>query len=218
VRMQLELNDHPSVEVLEEYCFKRLPPAILEPVEEHLLVCETCRETVRETDEFILLMKFAIAEGAADAPRMPAAHARDNLTETSKKSSLGSVTIFTALTLASLTALVWGATSFRTNPPGPVIPVRLVAMRGGENTAFPQAPAGRPLELAIDTTELPAPDSYRVEIVSSTGPRVWTSPAPLSGREILARTPTIMKAGVYWVRLYSSQSDSLVREYGLKLE
>jgi hypothetical protein len=216
--MQLELKDHPSVEVLEEYCFDRLPPAILESVEEHLLVCETCQDTVRETDEFIQLMKFAVAERAVDpSPRLPPARAWDNLTAAGKKSGLGSVTMWTAVMLAMM-ALFWAFTSFRTNPLGPAIPVRLVAMRGGENAGFTRAPAGRPLGLAIDTTELPAPDSYRIEIVSSSGRPVWTSAAPLSGREILARTPTIMKAGVYWVRLYSSQSDSLVREYGLKLE
>jgi hypothetical protein len=117
-------------------------------------------------------------------------------------------------------AVIFAFMSLRTSSAGPPIPVRLVAMRGGEDATFARAPAGRPLSLAIDTTGLPVPDSYRIEIVGSSGQPVWSSPVPVpvSGREIVASTPKPMKAGVYWVRLYSSPGDHLVREYGLKLE
>jgi len=219
VKMPLELKDHPSDEVLEEYCLDRLPPAILESVQDHLFVCETCQDTVLETDEYIRLMKFAMAEGAPQPlARMPPARAWDNLTAAGKKSGLGSATTWTAITLASLMTVIWTFTSFRTNLPLPAIPVRLVAMRGGEDATFARAPAGRPLSLAIDTTGLTVPDSYRVEIVRSGGQPVWNSDANASGREIVASTPKPMKAGIYWVRLYSSNDDRLVREYGLKLE
>jgi hypothetical protein len=219
VKMHLALTEHPSVEILEEYCFKRLPPALLEPLEEHLLICEICQDALLEIDEYIQLMKFAIAERAAGpSPRIPMARAWQTLREAAKKSSLGSATTWTAILVPSLMAVIWMFTSFRPDPPGPAFPVRLVAMRGGENASFTPAPVGRALGLTIDTTELPVPDSYRIEIVSASGRPVWTSAAPLSGREIAASTPKVTKAGVYWVRLYASHGHELLREYGLKLE
>jgi hypothetical protein len=232
VKMQPALEEHPSVEALEEYCFKRLPPTTLETVEEHLFFCETCQNTVQDLDEYIELMKFGTAEYAAApslASRMPMARAWQNLRAGAKKSSHGSTTTWTALAVASVMAATWAYSSLRTDPPSSPIPVRLAAMRGGEsrggeNPVFTQAPAGHPLGLAIDTTELPPPgqrpgqDSYRIEIVSSSGRPIWGSTVSPSGGEIVARTPKNMNAGVYWVRLYKGQSGELLREFGLELK
>jgi len=44
---------------LEEYALGRLHSSLLAPVEEHLLVCELCRQRLAETDDFIQAARLA---------------------------------------------------------------------------------------------------------------------------------------------------------------
>jgi hypothetical protein len=225
--MQLALQEHPSVEVLEEYWFNRLPKEAMEKVEEHLLVCQSCQNTFEEVEEYIHLMKAATAEYMASpspASRMPVARAWQNVRHAAGRSSRASIPAWTAFAVAGVLAATWAYSSLRSDSPGAPIPVRLAAMRGGGNNGFTRAPAGRPLDLALDTTELSVPagqpgkDSYRIEIVSSSGHPVWGSVALRLGREVVLRTPQNLSAGAYWVRLYAGQGNKLLREYGLTLE
>ncbi|HML15917.1 MAG TPA: hypothetical protein VK419_02780 [Bryobacteraceae bacterium] len=48
---------HPSEEVLEEYIFLRLSDKDTATVEEHLLVCPNCCQTIKNIDEFVLAMR-----------------------------------------------------------------------------------------------------------------------------------------------------------------
>jgi hypothetical protein len=50
-------RDHPSCEALERYSLNALPEAEVAGVEEHLLVCETCRQIVSEMDVFAPLLR-----------------------------------------------------------------------------------------------------------------------------------------------------------------
>jgi anti-sigma factor RsiW len=52
-------HDHVGLEALEGFVFGELPEDSLAPVEEHLLVCETCRQTVSELDVFARLFRHA---------------------------------------------------------------------------------------------------------------------------------------------------------------
>jgi hypothetical protein len=58
--------DHPAVEVLERYVAGELSEAEAAPAEEHLLVCERCRQTVAELDVFEWLLTGA-AHGVSAA-------------------------------------------------------------------------------------------------------------------------------------------------------
>jgi len=46
--------EHPTDEVLEEYCFNRLPLREHTVVEQHLSACSHCREALDELDDFVL--------------------------------------------------------------------------------------------------------------------------------------------------------------------
>ena len=52
---------HPSEESLEMYSMGSLPDSKTGPLEEHLLVCQLCRERLVATDEFVAAMRAAAA-------------------------------------------------------------------------------------------------------------------------------------------------------------
>jgi anti-sigma factor RsiW len=55
------IQGHPTTDTLEEYAFERLSEADTEAVEEHFLACPECQTALAEVDEYIRLMKQAIA-------------------------------------------------------------------------------------------------------------------------------------------------------------
>src|SRR5207247_10106136 len=96
------------------------------------------------------------------------------------------------------------------------VAVFLHASRGIEGLAVAQAPAGKPLALTIDLTELPALPSYRLEIVSATGKPVWQVAAGAHEGKISQLTHGL-KPGKYYVRLYTANGQ-LLREFGLRID
>ena len=91
-----------------------------------------------------------------------------------------------------------------------------MALRGGDGDGVAQAPFGRPLDLTVDRTDLPAASAYRLEVVSSSGQRLWSGAAQIAGQSLSARMTTRLAPGAYWVRLY--ENDLLRREFGLRVE
>ena len=66
--MSDSFHDHLDVDVVERYVFGELAETELAPAEEHLLVCETCRQAVSEMDIFAPLLRSA-RSGASAAYR-----------------------------------------------------------------------------------------------------------------------------------------------------
>jgi len=189
---------HPSDELLEEYFFHRLEESRLAEVEEHLLICEACRNTVLELDAFIPSMK-------AEAAR-PTETRRRNLPIANR---VGVAATFALL----LVALV----VFRTRPldnPAPA-EVILSSIRGLESRS--EAPAGKPLQLNIEAPDLVSGHEYRIAVVDAAGRSVWTGTATDAGGKILAQVPKRLISGVYWVRLYDSK-DRQLREFGMSVK
>lgn len=52
---------HIPDDLLEEYALGRVPARDSAPLDEHLLICPTCQYNLKEIDEYILVMKAAIA-------------------------------------------------------------------------------------------------------------------------------------------------------------
>ena len=53
---------HPSEELLDEYVRRALSSEdAIAFVEEHLLMCERCREAVRETDDLVNALRYAFS-------------------------------------------------------------------------------------------------------------------------------------------------------------
>ncbi len=186
---------HPSVEMLEEYAFKRLPEAATESVEEHLLLCGACQNKLREVDEYILLMKQATAARLVKPP-LPASH------------WVGAMTVLAAIGIAVFLGL------HRPEPVGPPQRVELVAFRGDD---MAHAGAGRPIDLVIDAADLPGSSEYRIELVNASGQLISKGPAVGEGGRLCAHVTSGIKRGVYWVRLFTSAGVPL-REFGLRAD
>lgn len=183
-------NKHPHEDVFEDYAFDRLLGNDAAKFEEHLLICEKCQGTLAKTEEYILVMKAAIA-----------AHSSEHAVSSPSRRSTGlrrNAAAAAILLLTCITALL----SWRT-PSDPVVIV-LDAYRGA---ATSRAPAAQPLNLKIDFNDVRPSPGYRVEVVDSTGRRVWFGGTP-------ARINNGLPKGDYWVRLLTD-SGELLREYGL---
>jgi hypothetical protein len=201
---------HPPEEILEEYIFHRLPEVFAAQIEEHLLLCPRCQDTVAETDRLISALKVAARHPVPDvAParsswRLPTPNARV-------------VAVFAAVAIVAILAVlpVW---KHPVAPPAQA-EVSLSSLRGLEPLS--QAPAGKPLELRLDAPDLasdPAARSqYRVEVVDASGGLVWKGPVTETGGKLVAHVPKPLGTGVYWVRLYGAGSE-LLREFGISVK
>lgn len=190
--MTPKINRHLRAEDIERYSLGELPEELTDSFEEHLLLCESCRDQVQEHDEFVRSMQLAgnqIRNAAAARP--PEGRARHW------------VLLLAAASLVIMTVLF---ASMRGSA-RPAFALNLSAMRGAPAT--PTAPANTPLALYPDLTGLPAARSYRMEVVDASGRAVW------SGTSAAATLPA-RRTGTYFVRIYSGRSE-LLREYAFEV-
>lgn len=189
---------HLDAEDLETYSMgtgAREDAALLE---EHLLTCETCQDSLRETDDYLLAMRTASQQCRRDE-------------KAAKGREWRFPAWFPALAAVACCLLLVVVTLRFLPSPAPVAAVFLSALRG--NGAASSAPAGRELLLRPDLTGLAEISSYRLEIVGQSG-------HPLR-HGTLARGQNGFKvpglgAGSYFVRLYRPAGD-LLREYALEI-
>ena len=200
---------HPTEDLLEEYSFGRVLEPALAPLEEHLLDCTLCQDRLLAVDEYTALMKAGIAalerEGAVTPP-------------SPRFAIPGAPLVFAGAVMLVLLGITIG---WRLQPAAAVastsaMTVHLKALRGGDGEGVARAPAGLPLELTVDRTDLAAASAYRLEVVSSSGQRLWSGAAQVDAQSLSARVTARLAAGAYWVRLYAD--DKLRREFGLRVE
>jgi Putative zinc-finger len=190
--MTPKINRHLPPEDIERYSLGELPEELTDSFEEHLLLCESCRDQVQEHDDFVRSMQLAGNQirNAAAAHR-PEGRARHW------------VFLLAAASLVAMAVLLaWMRGSAR-----PEFAVNLSAMRGAPATAT--APANTPLALYPDLSGLPPAPSYRMEVVDASGRAVW------SGTSAAATLPA-RRTGMYFVRVYSGRRE-LLREYALQV-
>lgn len=209
-------QEHPHDEVWEEYAFDRLTPEVTAKLEEHLLLCERCRNTLTATDLFIQSMKAASVEPAPAQSRLRWPKLPAGILEFNPKHFASATAVATALLIAFLLIGpgrgLWRQAAVSVAS----VAIPLESLRGaGAPTA--QAPAKHPLDLSISQASVPASGVYRLEVVDSSGDSVWTGAAEAKNSRLLAHIDKGFRSGMYWVRLYAA-SDELLAEYGLNLE
>jgi len=195
---------HPSEDDLEEFVFGRLDGAELDRLEEHLLVCETCRKSLTETENFVASTRAAARKMLGAPAPVPKA----------RRFSAP------ALALAGALAILFLAVSFSVVPyfrsPQTVM---LVAERGGNQG---QADAGRPLNLELDVSGLES--SRWLEIVDAEGKHLHAAPLKTSetAPSVLRHRSPALPAGQAWIRLYRQPSPTSqtppLREFNLRLQ
>jgi hypothetical protein len=222
---------HATEELLEEYSFGRLCEPQLGWLEDHLLICAQCQSELDGIEEYKVFMKAGLA--SFESERQAAATPLSSLTEPDpaarlaprlgKARSLHFVLPRLPLTknlLAAALLLVLAGTTvvWRMQSPvtmAPVATVKLIALRGGEGYVA-RAPSGRPLDLVFDRTDLPADRAYRAEVVDSSGRQMRSGSVLIADQDLSVRVDSPLRAGAYWVRLYSSAGE-LLREFGLSV-
>lgn len=182
---------HMDAEDIERYSMGDISEERCAQFEEHLLICETCRIRVAESDEFIRSVQRAGKQIRREGT-------------TRRRSVWRGWPVFAAAgaLIAAGVVFSWLHGSAR-----PEFAVSLTAMRGDETMA--KAPVGAPLVLNPDLTGLPPAASYRLEMVDALGKTVWRGSFP--GARVPARP-----AGLYFVRV-SSIGGELLREYSLEV-
>lgn len=222
---------HATEELLEEYSFGRIYEPQLGWLEEHLLICPQCQLELEDIEEYRFFMKAGLASlererqaaaGPLDSPNDagPPARLRSLLrTALSPYFAWPRILATKNLLAAALLLVLAGApVAWRMQSPvalAPVAIVKLIALRGGEGDVA-RAPSGRLLDLVFDRTDLPGDLSYRAEVVNSSGRQMWRGSVRIADQNLSARVDGPLRAGAYWVRLYSS-AGQLLREFGLNV-
>jgi hypothetical protein len=189
-------NRHISEAEVEQYSMSTLPEWQLALVEEHLLICEFCQNRVTQSDAYVVSMQDAALELREERTEAPKA-----------RFTAGLAPVFGLAAMGLVGAAVWTQHTSKRDSPDPPLPVYLQAVRGAG--AGSVAPARRRLVLHPDLTGLPVGQSYRLELVNSTGGKTWQGSGPEA-------TLPPLPPGMYFLRGYSA-SGELVREYGLEL-
>ena len=198
---------HPTEEILEEFAFDRLPGVLTAQVEEHLLICPGCQDTVAETDSFVGALRAAVRH-PAPAALGPVRSAWRNVLEALPRLSYGT-SLAPALALVMLAFVaVWKHPQETSTP----IAVSLSSLRAADPLA--PAPAGKLLLLSFEAPDLASGQEYRVEVVDAAGAPVWKGAVTGTGGKLAAAMSKPLSNGVYWVRLYDADSE-LLREFGL---
>ncbi len=198
-------GNHIPEEELEQYCLGGLAEVRRARLEEHLLLCETCRDRLTETESFIAAMRQASREWSKDQVEGGTAGIIAG-----RKWMLGWTRhMVPVLVIAALLVICALWAGRRSSAPAPLpFAVGLTAVRGA---APGQAPAGRPLLLELDLTGLNDGQPFVGEVVDASGTRVT---------QFSVGAATLLKAmppGSYFVRIYKT-SGELIREYALTVQ
>lgn len=195
----MDLNFHESDERLELYALNRLSDSDVIRIEEHLLVCDLCRDRLDETADFA----FAIRDELKNNP----AHVREPRDWFSwlKKGFRPQFALAGALALALLALVV-----FRSGrgPIAPMATLRLTAIRGAE---FQEVAPSRKLDLIFADAPAGA-GSMKVEVVDVGGALVWQGTAQAGNGGAGVEIPKELARGEYYARL-SDSPEHLLHEY-----
>lgn len=201
---------HISEDVLELYAMGRLSEPETEPVEEHLLVCSVCQDALQQTDEFVRAIRVAARELQSE-PEPVAVPLNVPVSQPKAdpwwKKLFAMPAPMLGVAACAVLALIMLVPRER---PGATVELR--AMRGPETAAT--APSSAPLTLNLSLAGLDNPGALRIEVADEVGNIVRRADAPRSGEGAIAKADAL-KAGTYWVRLYSG--NELLREYGLSV-
>jgi hypothetical protein len=195
--MSSKPDNHPDEFQLEGYSQGSIPEPEASRLEEHLLICEACRQRLSASEEYARSMQKATARSRTE-PR-------------GIRWVSGFPRLIPALAVALLVLGIGVAWQMNRKVTLAPVAVTLEATRGGGQVA--QVPAGKPLLLKPGLDGLPSLPEYHLEMVDRTGKRVWqTNFAPAAGVAAPEQEP-----GIYFVRLYSLPG-ALLREYVMEIK
>lgn len=207
---------HPTGDRLERYALGQLVEPELEQVEAHLFVCPACQDALIETDQYVALMKSALAEPALVRGQVPWSSRWAAFS-----TWLGDAFRFPrpapalTLALAALCMTVFLSQNYAPGGGDRGTEITLQAVRGSESLA--QGPASQPLRLRLQSLHLRTDQPYQARVVDAAGQLAWMGqPEYRGGSGLTLQLNASLSRGTYWVRLYDAQQ-KLLQEYGLQL-
>jgi hypothetical protein len=197
---------HESDERLELYALGRLSDSDVIRIEEHLLICDSCRDRLDDAANFAVPIRDELRKNPLPHRSRESSGVMDWLRGFMKPQ----------FALAGALAMVLvGVVVFRpgSSPLVPVATLQLTAMRGADLKSV--APA-RELDLTFGDAPVSGA-ALNVEVVDAGGGPVWHG-SPTSGRGgVHARIAKALPPGEYFARLYDSPGH-LVHEYAFRVK
>jgi hypothetical protein len=190
---------HETDEQLELYGLGRLTEPRVAIVEQHLVVCEACQESLNDVETFALAMRQAIAGGSKS-------QGFQSWFEWLRFRGLRQPALAWAGGFATL-VFVAGLYLHSDRTVVPFASLQLTAIRGDLQTSAAAA--------ETDITLADAPDllALRAEVVDATGEAVWSGAFENGHKIKLVKKVT---PGTYFVRLYDG-AGKLLHEYGFRV-
>lgn len=203
-RVTPNLKVHGTDEQLELYALGRLPESEHALLEEHLLVCASCREKLDGIGDFALSMRAAGSQTVS-----PAVGAKTLSPQWSAFFRRPAVSMGLAF---ALLLLVLGIFSIGRKELPPSATLQLTAVRG----AMPATVAARSYDLLV--TDAPRDGGpFRIELVNTAGGNVWSGLVAAGSSGIDVKVPQPLAQGDYFMRLISADGKTL-REYGFRVK
>lgn len=191
---------HPNDEFLDQYALGKLPAEHLPGVEEHLLICEACQSRLDASDEFAMLFRETAVQPDVRSQRGWRRfwnHRGAN---------------WTVAAAAAFSILLLVAGPFHKRPTEPAA-VFMQSLRRPDAPA--QVAAGRPALLVFDIVPAAGVNHYEARIVNTVGTEILAvEVSPKGGR--LAVLVDRLPPGSYWVRVFQTDNQEPIAEYGLR--
>jgi hypothetical protein len=206
----VDANFHESDERLELYALDRLSGSDITQIEEHLMICDLCRDKLEEAATFAICAREELMKGPA----------RTGLSLSGwsgrlKGEWLSGGWIKPGMALGgALAAAFTVVVALHEGRPrlAPVAALELTAMRGDD---VKSVAAGEELDLTFD--DAPSGNgTLKVELVDRTGTSVWRGEPRAQGTAVSARIQKALPSGEYFARLYESPGH-LVHEYAFRI-
>lgn len=188
---------HHSEERLELYALGRLPEEEAVQIEEHLFLCDSCRESLDTAADFAVGVRDHLRQN----PVPPKRSVFDWLNLSAPRFALAGAFAVAILALG----IFWLRPSARI---APLATLQLTAMRGEMQTT------GTAREFDLTLADASAPGGrFRVEVVNGSGTRMWEGASATDAGQVEVKIRQRLSPGDYFVRLYSA-SGELLHEYG----
>jgi hypothetical protein len=189
--MSREQRCQVTADDLERYAMGKTSAEETDRIEDHLLICESCRDRLEETREFTAAM-----QGASAAMR---------------RKGFGRKAVPLIATAAGIVVTVCVALLLWPGGRQAPFALNLIATRGAADMRIP---AGRALDIHPDLTGLPASPTYHLEMVDRDGAQVWRGdlPPPAERATVPGR-----RAGSYFLRVLAADG-KLLREFALEIQ
>ena len=202
----MDTKFHESDERLELYALDRLSDSDVIRIEEHLLICNLCREKLDEAATFAFSVREQLRANPVPVRPRQGSGAFDWLRGLMKPQ----FALAGALAMALVSCVVFRAGDA---PLVPVATLQLTAMRGADIMSV--APAR---ELDLTFGDAPASGAaLSAEVVDGSGSPIWQGTPQTDGSRVRAKIAKALPPGDYFARLYDSPG-RLVHEYAFRVK